>query len=108
MGQFHQPWRQVLVTVHLLLQEGDELSGQLGKQRRLATVIGVEGMHQSLPAPGPEAGLKHRECTAQQGLDIAEKQLPVNRQPPRLDTGRWRVPLRVAHVAGQAQQLLVE
>lgn len=49
--------------------------------------------------------MQHRETARQQRLQVAEEQLPVHRQAPRLDARWWRVGLRVADVTAHAQLL---
>ncbi|MNN18751.1 hypothetical protein D3C81_1319690 [compost metagenome] len=106
--QLRHPGRQVEGSATACFEEVEKFCRYFGEQRCLTTVVGVEGLNQRLPFLRPEAGTHHRKATRQQRLHVAEKQLPVHRQTPRLDAGWRRVVLRVAHIARHAQQLLMQ
>ncbi|MNT20986.1 hypothetical protein D3C72_1563090 [compost metagenome] len=84
-----------------MLQVVDERLGNFGKQRRLATVTGVEITYSGMPALLAQRLAHHREAASQQAFDGAIEQLTVNLQAPGLDAGRRGMALWVAQVTGQ-------
>ncbi|MNO32449.1 hypothetical protein D3C76_224380 [compost metagenome] len=86
----------------------DESLGDLGKQRCLAAVGGVEMAHTQVPTGIAQGLPHHRKTTGQQTFDCAVEQLAVDLQTARLDTRWWRMPVRIAQVAGKDELLLTQ
>lgn len=90
------------------LQVLDERFGNLGEQRCLAAIVGIEISHSRMPALFAQRLAHHRKTAGQQTFDSTIEQLAVNLQPPGLYARRRRMALRVTQVPGQGVLLLTQ